>query len=163
VVFEGTHSDSLIAASISNVLARLDAEWISAKKDQRDAKRRHKGQTDSSTAPPKRPTGTLGHLKEDDTIFASSAQSESEEPALAPSSGNEPPRESGAYHPEMDEMRCVLYAHGGMNLLSSFFIILKVKIKAAITLEVWTKRGLSSSSESYDLTETPHVSLRPKI
>jgi len=48
----------------------------------------------------------------------------------------------------MDEMRCVLYAHGGMNLRLVFPIILKVETKVAITSEVWTRRG--PSSQSYD-------------
>ena len=36
-------------------------------------------------------------------------------PPLAPND-REPTRDSTAYQPEMDEMRCILYSHGGMNL-----------------------------------------------
>jgi len=77
---------------------------LKCKKDWRDAKRRDKGQTDSSTAPQNRPTDGHGHLNPslEDITFSSFAESEGEEPALAPSSGNEPPRDSGAYQPEMD-------------------------------------------------------------
>ena len=35
----------------------------------------------------------------------------------AASRKKEAPRDSAAYQPEMDEMRCILYAHGGMDPL----------------------------------------------
>lgn len=96
----------------------LDAEWISAKKDWQDEKRRAKEQTRR-----KHPTEGLG-LRDssvEDITFLSVQESEGEEshepvPASAPapaSSDDEPSRDSGSYQPEMDEMRCVLYAHGG--------------------------------------------------
>lgn len=96
----------------------LDAEWISAKKDWQDEKRRAKEQTRR-----KHPTEGLG-LRDssmEDITFSPVQESEGEQshepaPASAPapaSSDDEPSRDSGSYQPEMDEMRCVLYAHGG--------------------------------------------------
>ncbi|KAF8491456.1 lipase/ esterase [Russula emetica] len=92
----------------------LDAEWISAKKDWQDERRHAKEQTRR-----KHPTEGLG-LRDsglEDITFSSEGE-ESHEPASASapapaSSDDEPSRDSGSYQPEMDEMRCVLYAHGG--------------------------------------------------
>jgi hypothetical protein len=42
----------------------------------------------------------------------------------------------------MDEMRCILYAHGGMDISLYFPVVLNVEIlKAAIILVVWIRRG----------------------
>jgi hypothetical protein len=44
----------------------------------------------------------------------------------------------------MDEMRCVLYAHGGMDLsliVPAFSVVLKSRNKAAIISVVWTRKG----------------------
>src|SRR6266699_7143910 len=81
---------------------RLDAEWISAKKDLQDEKRRAKEQTRR-----KHPTEGLG-LRDssmEDITFSSVQESEGEEshepaPASAPapgSSDDEPSRDSGSY------------------------------------------------------------------
>jgi hypothetical protein len=65
----------------------------------------------------------------EDITFSSEGE-ESHEPAPAPaSSDDEPSRDSGSYQPEMDEMRCVLYAHGGMDLSLHFPVVLKVEIR----------------------------------
>jgi hypothetical protein len=75
---------------------------------------------------PSRPISTLGKdSTEGPGLHHASSEklpplpvSESEgrhSPAAAPD-GEEPARDSDAYQPEMDEMRCILYLHGGMNL-----------------------------------------------
>ena len=68
------------------MLHSVDAQWISTKKDWREAKRRHKMQQ-----------GKKG--------------SNSPGGNASPESG--PESVPGAYNKEMDEMRCILYAHGG--------------------------------------------------
>ncbi|KAH9996971.1 hypothetical protein BJV74DRAFT_827169 [Russula compacta] len=95
----------------------LDAEWISAKKDWQEAKRRAKEQTRPISSRRKslvevlRFRGTsLG-----DITFSSLQESEGDEAyeLVSAPGDNESSRESGAYQPEMDDMRCVLYSHGG--------------------------------------------------
>lgn len=108
---------------------RLDAEWISAKKDWQNAKRSAKEQTRR-----KRPVEGLGlgESSLEDITFSSVQESDGEEshqhapaPAPAPtSSDDEPSRDSCSYQPEMDEMRCILYAHGGMYLSLPFLVVL---------------------------------------
>ncbi|KAF8267914.1 hypothetical protein EI94DRAFT_1728993 [Lactarius quietus] len=75
----------------------LDAEWISAKKDwqnaQRLAKERRASLATSQEAEPPAPR---------DPILTHVA-----------SNNKETSSDSAAYQPEMDEMRCILYAHGG--------------------------------------------------
>lgn len=61
----------------------VDGEWIVAKKDWQEAKRRQKARESTSDGGP--------------SLDAS--QPSQEMPAT--------------YQPEMDEMRCILYAHGG--------------------------------------------------
>lgn len=124
---------------------RLDAEWISAKKDWQDEKRRAKKQTRQ-----RHPPEGLGlRDSSEDITFSSIQESEGEEshesatastPAPA-SSDDEASRDSGSYQPEMDEMRCVLYAHGGMDLSLPFPVVLKSRNKAAIILVVWIRKG----------------------
>jgi len=128
---------------------RLDAEWISAKKDWQDEKRHAKGQTR-----PKHPTEGLGlrSFSWENITYSSVQESEGEEshgpasasaPAPASSDG-EPSRDSGSYQPEMDEMRCVLYAHGGMHFSLPFPVVLKRRNKAVIISVVWIRKGLLS-------------------
>ncbi|KAH9944756.1 lipase/ esterase [Amylocystis lapponica] len=61
----------------------IDAEWITARKDWEEAKRKHKAQQREAR------------------------KGRAREPAAAP---EEPP---ATYEPEMDEMRCILFVHGG--------------------------------------------------
>ncbi|KAL1941449.1 hypothetical protein VTO73DRAFT_7266 [Trametes versicolor] len=68
----------------------VDGEWIVAKKDWQEAKRRQKARESSSDGGPSLDAG----------------QSSQETPAT--------------YEPEMDEMRCILYAHGGGYYFGSF-------------------------------------------
>lgn len=70
-------------------LARIDAQWITAKKDWREAKRRHKmrrSQMPNSMLDPQ----------------------SSEQPSETSTGGSD-----DTYEKYMDEMRCILYIHGG--------------------------------------------------
>ena len=85
----------------------------------------------------------------EDITFSSVQESKGEEshgpaPASAPapaSSDDESSRDSGSYQPEMDEMRCILYAHGGMDFFLPFPVVLKSRNKAAIISVVWIRKG----------------------
>ena len=66
----------------------MDAEWIVAKKDYQEAKKKQKArQMSMSTSSP---------------LSRDSDEASQEMPP--------------SYQPEMDEMRCVLYAHGGTSV-----------------------------------------------
>ena len=98
----------------------------------------------------------------EDITFSPVQESEGEQShgpaqASAPapvSSDDEPSRDSGSYQPEMDEMRCILYAHGGMDLSLPFPVVLKSRNKAAIISVVWIRKGPLSLNTYDDLTET---------
>ncbi|GJE91355.1 alpha/beta hydrolase [Phanerochaete sordida] len=77
----------------------VDAEWIAAKKDWREAKRRYK-------AAQERERQSSGEHSRAPTTAPSEASSQ-------PSQNGVPADSSPHYQPEMDEMRCILYAHGG--------------------------------------------------
>jgi hypothetical protein len=62
---------------------RLDAEWITAKKDWQEAKRRYKAKATRTGSMPQTPPVTVDTEEED------------------------------TYRPDMDTMRCILYSHGG--------------------------------------------------
>ncbi|KAH8984796.1 alpha/beta-hydrolase [Lactarius hatsudake] len=89
----------------------LDAEWVSTKKDWKSAQRRAKERRSSTTAPQE-------HAAERPELHHPSGVPE---PLLSPggeaghqaSKNNETPRDSATYQPEMDEMRCILFSHGG--------------------------------------------------
>jgi len=70
-------------------LDSVDAQWVTAKKDWQEAKKRYKESE---------------KLKDDkpNDVHAS----------------NHPADESGSYSEEMDEMRCILYSHGGSSINS---------------------------------------------
>ena len=72
----------------------VDAEWIVAKKDYQEAKKKQKARETSGSPPQEN----------------------------GDASQEMPPQ----YQPEMDEMRCVLYAHGGR--LRCFVVLLRVLI-----------------------------------
>ena len=92
---------------------RLDAEWITTKKDWKNERKRakeHRGPLARS----QEHTGERPELS-DPTLTSLS-------PDLAGGAGasskiTETPRDSAAYQPEMDAMRCILYTHGGMDTL----------------------------------------------
>ncbi|KAI0253632.1 hypothetical protein BJV78DRAFT_1152772 [Lactifluus subvellereus] len=95
----------------------LDAEWISAKKDWQDARRRAKERNCPISTRRKHPNEGLGlrNASSEEAELSPLPASEGEErhnPPLAPN-GREPARDSATYQPEMDEMRCILYSHGG--------------------------------------------------
>jgi hypothetical protein len=103
------------------LLFRLDAEWISAKKDWQDERRRAKEQSCPISTRRKQPIEGLGlrYASSEEAELSPSPVSEGEgqhSQAAAPNV-REPARNSDTYQPEMDEMRCILYSHGGMNLL----------------------------------------------
>lgn len=75
---------------------RVDAEWIAAKKDWKEAKRRHK------MAQEKERCDSAEHNR-----ASSSAPDDAQQQAGVASDA------SSHYQPEMDEMRCILFAHGG--------------------------------------------------
>ncbi|KAH9856007.1 alpha/beta-hydrolase [Lenzites betulinus] len=74
-------------------LKGIDAEWIVAKKDWQEAKRRQKARDASTDG------GT---------------------PSLDAAAAQQPQEMPETYQPEMDEMRCILYAHGGGYYFGSF-------------------------------------------
>ncbi|KAI6095066.1 hypothetical protein F5141DRAFT_1162759 [Pisolithus sp. B1] len=72
-------------------IAGIDAEWITTKKDwQQDKKRRAQSKKDGTTCPSAPPTNDA----------TASPQTSS-------------PEANSTYHSDMDELRCILYAHGG--------------------------------------------------
>jgi hypothetical protein len=90
---------------------RLDAQWITAKKDWQKAQKRAKEHGGPLATPqehtaecPERSDPTLNGLSPD---LAGDAG--------ASSKITETPRDSAAYQPEMDAMRCILYSHGGLD------------------------------------------------
>ena len=100
---------------------RLDAEWISAKKDWQEAQRRAKehGSVDvpqEHTAERSEPGDPISS----DVVSEPPPKLEGEASHQSTASkSKETSRDSAAYQPEMDEMRCILYAHGGMVTLIS--------------------------------------------
>ncbi|PSR74944.1 hypothetical protein PHLCEN_2v9433 [Hermanssonia centrifuga] len=78
-------------------LRGVDAEWIVARKDWQEAKRRHQA-----------------HEKERAGTNEQHKDGSSTDSPQAGASEDGPPR----YQPEMDEMRCILFAHGGRCLMT---------------------------------------------
>ena len=76
---------------------RVDAEWIMDKRDWKEAQRREK-------AAEKTPLDAGGNV-------SSSSGTQTPDSSVGDTS------ETNAYRPEMDEMRCLLWAHGGQWLL----------------------------------------------
>ena len=92
---------------------RLDAEWITTKKDLQNAQKRAKEHA-CPLATPQEHTGEHPELS-DPTLNGLS-------PDLTGGAGvsskiTETSRNSAAYQPEMDAMRCILYSHGGTDTL----------------------------------------------
>ncbi|KAF8258131.1 Alpha/Beta hydrolase protein [Lactarius quietus] len=77
----------------------IRAEWITDKSDWKEAKRLEKTQTLGESASPQ-----------------SASSSSSSSGAHAQAGADDP--EENVYRPEMDEMRCLLWAHGGKFLLT---------------------------------------------
>ncbi|KAI0260172.1 hypothetical protein BC834DRAFT_902176 [Gloeopeniophorella convolvens] len=99
----------------------LDAEWVSAKKDWQEARRREKEKDrpsrGSSVAERRNhPVEGLGiRAPGFEHILSPPSSDSGDEGRDRPSeaSERESSKDSGAYQPEMDEMRCILYSHGG--------------------------------------------------
>lgn len=108
---------------------RIDSQWIVAKKDWRDAKKRQKeregrkaGRTSSDQNSPGTPDDSDGAEPETDD------------------------HESNKYDQDMDEMRCILYSHGGGPFYSNHYMTDDLKgYKVATTSAVLTKRGRMQS------------------
>lgn len=79
----------------------VDAEWIAAKKDWKEAKRRYKMAQEKDRQP------SDEHSRMPTTASEPSSQSSSSQQNGVPSDS------APDYHPDMDEMRCILYTHGG--------------------------------------------------
>ena len=75
------------------VCRRIDGEWITARKDWEEAQKRRKASQSKHN-----PSSTSAPLTSDSTAGAQPLISES----------------NNTYHQEMDAMRCILYAHGGI-------------------------------------------------
>ncbi|KAI0291222.1 hypothetical protein B0F90DRAFT_1778139 [Multifurca ochricompacta] len=89
----------------------LDAEWISAKKDWKEAKKRAKeknGPVSSSQRKPAQGLGVHGANNLEDVPSSPSPESKGRE-----NCESVPAYDSATYQPEMDDMRCILYSHGG--------------------------------------------------
>ena len=97
----------------------MDAEWISAKKDtQKRAKERHgpvAAPKDHTTQRPEPGNPILNDIVLEPLL---KLEGEHSYPSVA-SNSKGASADSAAYQPEMDEMRCILYAHGGITLLIS--------------------------------------------
>ncbi len=96
----------------------VDAQWITAKKDWREAKKRYKmHQNQMSDAEP-------GSFRS------------SEQPART-LNGNM----SGTYEKHMDEMRCVLYIHGGKSFRIGFASIFLGSYLILRRILLWERRS----------------------
>lgn len=101
----------------------MDAEWLTAKKDWQEAKRRAKEQQEPhkqglkknrsmsirlNGRPKTAETVAPEVLNGDDNVGGGARRAKKE--------GNQDDDDepNGTYQPEMDEMRCILYSHGGM-------------------------------------------------
>jgi hypothetical protein len=128
----------MFGADIIHTFYRLDAEWISAKKDWQNAQKRDKERR-NSVAVPQEPTA---ERPEPNRPVLTDVVSEPPEGSQTSSASNSKgkTRDSAEYQPEMDEMRCILYAHGGTPTLSQDDCRLSTS-QAAITLVVWTRSG----------------------
>lgn len=84
---------------------RVNAEWIATKKDWQEAKRRYKQRG-------------AGRASNDDHARRSTSGSTD--------SGHEgvPQDAPPDYHPDMDEMRCILYTHGGKTIKTAHRLVL---------------------------------------
>ncbi|KAI0067652.1 alpha/beta-hydrolase [Artomyces pyxidatus] len=106
----------------------VHAEWITAKKDWQEAQRRQKSSSSSRrdtglsvnfgsafTAGSGATTPLKGDVQPSPAENSDNVKKEAKTEAHTASGGaaKEGLEDSGAYQPEMDEMRCILYSHGG--------------------------------------------------
>ena len=108
---------------------RVDSQWIVAKKDWREAKKRYKEQERRKASRTSNDQNSPGTLDDSD-----SAEPETDD------------RESNKYYQDMDEMRCILYSHGGGPFCSNHNMPNVLKgFKVATTSAVLTKKGRMQS------------------
>jgi hypothetical protein len=100
---------------VTRIQFRLDAEWITAKKDWQNAQERSKEREGPVTAPQEHAAEHPNTPLSNGVVSGPPPELEGE--ASAPSQNSETSQDSAAYQPEMDEMRCILYSHGGMGPL----------------------------------------------
>jgi hypothetical protein len=125
----------------------LDAEWICAKKDWQKVQKRAKERRSSVSVPQEH---TADHPELRDPVLNDVVS----EPPVEPkdeaghhsSSSKETSRDSAAYQPEMDEMRCILYAHGGTVWLPSSQDDGRIKVVCTRRLLLWQCRPGTVSS-----------------
>jgi hypothetical protein len=103
-----------------NILSRVSAEWITAKKDWKEAKQRHKA----------------AQKLKGDHKFATIGFSASDR-----YNGSE---DTGSYQHEMDEQRCILYLHGGMPPSICHRFLLN-PYQVVTILEAWIKNDTVSN------------------
>lgn len=80
----------------------VDSQWIVAKKDWKEAKKRSKEQEKRNDSKTRDDLHGTGNSSSNDYIGRESDD-----------------REPDTYHQDMDEMRCILYCHGGIFFLES--------------------------------------------
>lgn len=148
---------------LTHTLHRLDAEWISAKKDWQDAKRRAKERKSSGTV-------FRQHTEEgpeprdpilDDIILELPLNGEADHPSEG-SNGKEQSRDSADYQPELDEMRCILYAHGGMVPLIPRRLLVDVICRRRLLLWQCGPGAVSPFWFEYN-PATAYATLNPKL
>lgn len=117
----GTHSLRFSHSPSDCCYLRIDAQWVTARKDWREAKRRHKNRMQTPAMPQSPtdahaeipiPTTPLPASSASSTLDSSATPPRADTSDTAPSSNPE-----GVYDPrEMDQMRCILYSHGGVSV-----------------------------------------------
>ena len=115
-----------------NVGCSIDAEWIMEKKHWRQSVRQER----AAALTPARSGGT------------GSSGDPSNIPGSSPT-GNHgiDTDDANAYPPEMDEMRCLLWAHGG-SFHVAFLLPFYVNFKVGIISGAWIRRGEEHYRES---------------
>ncbi|KAA1470415.1 alpha/beta-hydrolase [Dentipellis sp. KUC8613] len=100
----------------------VDAEWITARKDWQEAKKRAKegrerttsdAKTQSRFRAPFLQTPPSHRNTNKDEQPSESANATPSDKGKEKEKETDTPEDTGAYQPEMDEMRCILYSHGG--------------------------------------------------
>lgn len=113
----------LINTNVPVATFRVDAEWITARKDWQEAKRREKEQQSPKRQGTKWSKSSSVPLSEKTTVQDTTSPESSPAPGSEmgegaaqdglPDSKESNAEPNGTYQPEMDEMRCILYSHGG--------------------------------------------------
>lgn len=99
-------------------VTRVDGEWMVAKKDWQEAEKRYKSQEKQRAS-----LGKNGRKSNSAPTIPVSTPEEDETPA---------------YDPDMDDMRCILYTHGGKPA-DGPIILYSEHQQAVIISAVWTR------------------------